>query len=195
MAAMTLGLESTMTTTLSSGLPIRSISPRASNRRRRSSRRTIPKSPTWETRADVANEIAVGQKIVEGKALAIEKMLPFFPVDLAIVNRHGTIKAWLEVKCRKTPRSQFKTIILQWTKLSAIEQLRRETGIPAYWAVQWTDEIGVMQFDGSVKHTKIVLKPGGVQNRGGPDDMEPLAEIPTSHFKTVWRGDVRQARV
>jgi hypothetical protein len=132
-----------------------------------------------ETPADLANEEraikrAAGVLHCDG----FRKLAPLYPIDFAL-ERKGRLAFWAEVKSRTKARRAFPDYILSVAKLGALLDLQRTTGIPAVLVVGWTDCLGILHFPCAEQFVAV----GGRTDRGGANDIEPLAHFPIEAFR------------
>jgi hypothetical protein len=91
----------------------------------------------------------------------------------------GGSKCVVEVKVRRNERSRYPTYMLSKMKYDTLCSVT-EQGADALLAVQWTDQLGVIQLP--AEHT---VSTGGRYDRNDPRDVEQVVLIPVKKFKRV----------
>jgi hypothetical protein len=134
--------------------------------------------PKYESAADRGNQHYVLSKL--GRAFGLEAEVPteeyaFYDGLFSFEDR----KCVVEIKVRKNERSRYPTYMLSKRKYDSLCGLTSQN-IDALLAVQWTDQLGVIQLP--AEHT---ISTGGRYDRGDPMDVEQVVLIPVTKFKRV----------
>ena len=134
--------------------------------------------PKYESAADRGNQHYVLSKL--GRAFGLEAEVPteeyaFYDGLFSFEDR----KCVVEIKVRKNERSRYPTYMLSKRKYDSLCGLTGQN-IDALLAVQWTDQLGVIQLP--AEHT---ISTGGRYDRGDPMDVEQVVLIPVAKFKRV----------
>ena len=85
----------------------------------------------------------------------------------------------VEVKVRKNERNRYPTYMLSKMKYDTLCGMAKH-GTDALLAVQWTDQLGVIQLP-----TRHTVSTGGRYDRNDPMDVEQVVLIPVKKFKRV----------
>ncbi|MEY4785830.1 MAG: hypothetical protein RIR41_3765 [Pseudomonadota bacterium] len=134
--------------------------------------------PVYESDADRANQAGVIAKLECAFGLtATAPRDPFAPYD--VVFRRQPRPCVVEIKVRRNERGRYETYLLSEHKYNALCAIDAR-GADALLAVQWTDELGIVQVP--VEHT---VSTGGRYDRGDSRDVERVVLIPTISFNTV----------
>jgi hypothetical protein len=138
----------------------------------------MPGRPVYESDADRSNQAGVITKLERAFGLtATAPRDPFAPYDA--VFRRQPRPCVVEIKVRRNERARYETYLLSEGKYNALCAIDAR-GADALLAVQWTDELGIVQVP--VEHT---VSTGGRYDRGDSRDVERVVLIPTSSFITV----------
>lgn len=140
-----------------------------------------PVRPTYESHQDRVNEIEVATELAVLWRCEAHKMPAFYQVDWALANS-GTIRAWVEIKCRKVKRTQYPTLMLSLHKWLHGLKLQSDTGIPFILVVRWDEGIFYMRANSLMKPE---IRISGRVDRGDPQDMEPCVHIPIDQFTPI----------
>ena len=111
-------------------------------------------------------------------------------VDIAQIDKDGTISAWIEYKHRSHPINKYPSLMISTTKLIEGVILSRMTGIPFYLLVSFKSskekdpefyriEVGTKTIQGS--HIAM----GGRRDRGGISDIEPVCHLDIPAFERI----------
>jgi hypothetical protein len=132
----------------------------------------------YESETDRNNQAAVVAKLERAFELtATAPRDPFAPYDA--VFRFPHTPCVVEVKVRRNERDRYPTYMLSEAKYNALCALDAR-GANALLAVQWTDQLGVVQVP-----TKHTVSTGGRYDRGDSLDVERVVLIPTAAFIRV----------
>ena len=134
--------------------------------------------PIYETEADRANEAAVMETLFERWRCQGLRMPKLCGVDYALY-RNGRLMAWVEIKCRSNPQSQYDTYAVSEAKMLAGRALAEQTNLPFMLVVQWTDCLGWVQPE------RYEVRSGGRRDRADAQDIESMAHIPIAEFKLL----------
>ena len=138
----------------------------------------MPGRPIYESDADRSNQAGVVAKLEQAFGLpAITPKSALAPFDAAFRFTHNPCV--VEVKVRRNTRARYTTYMLSEAKYNALCAFG-DRGINALLAVQWTDQLGVVQLP--VEHT---VTTGGRYDRGDSRDVERVVLIPTDAFIRV----------
>jgi hypothetical protein len=138
----------------------------------------VPGRPIYESDADRSNQAGVVAKLEQAFGLpAITPKSALAPFDAAFRFTHNPCV--VEVKVRRNTRARYPTYMLSEAKYNALCAFG-DRGINALLAVQWTDQLGVVQLP--VEHT---VTTGGRYDRGDSRDVERVVLIPTDAFIRV----------
>jgi hypothetical protein len=134
--------------------------------------------PIYESDADRSNQAGVVAKLEQAFGLhAITPQSALAPFDAAFRFTHNPCV--VEVKVRRNTRKRYPTYMLSEAKYHALCAIDAQ-GANALLAVQWTDQLGVVQVP--VEHT---VSTGGRYDRGDSRDVERVVLIPTDVFIRV----------
>jgi len=131
--------------------------------------------PIYESDADRSNQASVVAKLE--RAFGLTATAPqdrFAPYDAVFRFTHRPCV--VEIKVRRNTRARYDTYLLSETKYNALCAVDAN----ALLAVQWTDQLGVVQLP--VEHT---VTTGGRSDRGDSRDIERVVLIPTEAFIPV----------
>ena len=128
-----------------------------------------------EQEADFIKELCIAWKC-EAKKLPIH-----YKLDFALI-REGVIRAFLETKIRSYARGYFDTYMISMAKVLAAKEYSAFAGVPSLLSVRWDDGDGFIALH-DIKDFHIGF--GGREDRGDPQDMEPVVFIPIEHFGRI----------
>jgi hypothetical protein len=131
--------------------------------------------PIYESDADRANQATVVAKLE--RAFGLTATAPrdrFAPYDAVFRFTHWPCV--VEIKVRRNTRARYDTYMLSEAKYNALCAVDGN----ALLAVQWTDQLGVVQLP--VEHT---VTTGGRADRGDSRDIERVVLIPIEAFIPV----------
>ncbi len=131
--------------------------------------------PIYESDADRANQATVVAKLE--RAFGLTATAPqdrFAPYDAVFRFTHWPCV--VEIKVRRNTRARYDTYMLSEAKYNALCAVDAN----ALLAVQWTDQLGVVQIP--VEHT---VTTGGRADRGDSRDIERVVLIPIEAFIPV----------
>jgi hypothetical protein len=131
--------------------------------------------PIYESDADRSNQAGVVAKLE--RAFGLTATAPqdrFAPYDAVFRFTHRPCV--VEIKVRRNTRARYDTYMLSEAKYNALCAVEAN----ALLAVQWTDQLGVVQLP--VEHT---VTTGGRFDRGDNRDVERVVLIPTDAFIRV----------
>lgn len=137
--------------------------------------------PMYESSQDKAHEAQVIARLCSAWKCDAQKMPVAYPVDWSL-KQGKEVKALAEIKFRN---ASYDTYIVGLRKYSDMLNLHQASGLPCLLVVCWPE--GGKRV---IKYTTITSKPtkvihGGRTDRGDSQDVEPMAEIAMSEFKTV----------
>jgi hypothetical protein len=135
----------------------------------------MPSRPIYESDADRSNQASVVAKLE--RAFGLTATAPqdrFAPYDAVFCFTHRP--CFVEIKVRRNARAKYDTYMLSAAKYDALCAVDAN----ALLAVQWTDQLGVVQLP--VEHT---VTTGGRSDRGDSRDIERVVLIPTEAFIPV----------
>ena len=137
--------------------------------------------PTYETDADLANEVEIKEILSDQWKVAFHKMPRSYNIDWLLVDADGMAKAFVELKCRSNPSTQYPTLMLSLHKWMHGKELAREINGVFLVVVRWTDGL----FYCIPQECEVTFGVGGRTDRGDDQDVEPVVHIPVSCFKQV----------
>lgn len=134
--------------------------------------------PKYESEADRGNQHYVVSKLE--RAFGLDAELPteefaHYDAMFPFSDRPCVV----EVKVRRNERNRYPTYMLSRTKYTSLCAMS-EQGVGALLAVQWTDQLGVIQLP-----TEHTVSTGGRYDRNDPMDIEQVVLIPVKKFKRV----------
>ena len=135
--------------------------------------------PKYESEGDRHNQHHVLTKLERAFGLPVEHPSEEFAFYDGVFTFGDKRKCVVEVKVRRNERRRYPTYMLSKMKYDRLCEFV-EQGVDVLLAVQWTDELGVIQIP--AKHT---VSTGGRYDRNDPMDVEQVVLIPTSKFKRV----------
>lgn len=135
--------------------------------------------PVYETQADLDRETLVIQKVADLYDCEFHKLPMRDRLDFAML-RNGEIVAFVEIKCRNCMSHTYDTIMMTMDKVLAARRLQAETGLPAYFVVDYMDRTMIMSFDCQFK-TVI----GGRRDRNDTQDMGIVALFSKDDFRLL----------
>lgn len=136
----------------------------------------------YETALDLKNETAAIRMLEFVSKRHARKLPVSYRIDFAMVDEEDHVTSWVEVKCRKNPKSKYPTFAIGITKLMAGISFEEKTGKPFVLVVQWSDFLGYVRIS-SLKGYMIAY--GGRKDRMDPADEEPMVHIPIDNFKQL----------
>lgn len=135
--------------------------------------------PKYESAGDRDNQYSVLSKLERAFGSATAHLpteeYAFYDGVFTIGGR----KCVVEVKVRKNERSRYPTYMLSKMKYDTLCSVTQQ-GADALLAVQWTDQLGVIQLP-----TEHTISTGGRYDRNDPQDVEQVVLIPIKKFKRV----------
>jgi hypothetical protein len=132
----------------------------------------------YERPEDIVAERAALDRACEVWKCTAEKLPMKYELDYLLL-REGKGVAWLEIKSRTNPRTEYPTYMIALTKIMAARRLSEASQRPSFLLVQWTDACGYIRIDSLLDFTTAV---GGRTDRGDEQDIEPVAKIPIGEF-------------
>lgn len=138
--------------------------------------------PLYETENDRRREADAVRKLLTPNDV-IHKLPIRYGVDFIIFRNEAPFKL-VEVKCRNNPRDQYPDLMISVAKIVEGIKLSELMGIPFVLVVEWSDCIGSLRIyntDG------MKVSWGGRNDRGDPQDMEPVYHINTAWFATNFK--------
>lgn len=137
--------------------------------------------PVYETAHDRARETGVSEALALAWRCEVHKLPRLYACDFAVM-RDNVVQAWLEIKVRNASYSTYLLSLHKWIK--GVE-LSEATGKPFLLVVSWpVDGERVICYRPLVREPVHVVL-GGRKDRGDPNDVEPMVEIPMSGFRTI----------
>ena len=142
----------------------------------------------YETNADLNNERAVADIIERQWNCKCMKLSYKDKLDFAVV-REGSIKAWIEVKCRNIKKQlegdfgyPYERYMISMSKINAGIRLAKETDKPFFLVVKFDNGI----FYYKPKKEELDLEWGGRwKTQRDAEDMEPVYKFKSSLFKEI----------
>jgi hypothetical protein len=136
----------------------------------------------YEKPEDIVAERTVLDRACEGWRCTAKKLPIKYELDYLLL-REGKGVAWLEIKSRTNPRTEYPTYMIALTKIMAARRLSEASQLRSFLLVQWSDYCGYVRLD-SLLDFRVAV--GGRTDRGDPDDIEPVALIPIMDFARLW---------
>lgn len=136
----------------------------------------------YESEADLFNERSVFETISKAWGGECIKLKPYFVADAALCDG-DRVRAFIEVKCRRTTMRKYSTYFISLHKLTELSLLSSYSGVPSIIVVKWRDAIGWWSVDESLEGCDIIM--GGTTKRNDSQDMEPVALIPLTQFEMI----------
>lgn len=137
--------------------------------------------PLYETHIDVKNELAVINTVAVLARMEAVKLPIRYSVDFALI-KDKSIRAWIEVKCRKNQQAAYSTLMISAAKLMDGVNLATQSGRPFFLIVRWTDKLGRLKINDLTNYN---LGFGGRKDRSDAQDLEPVYEIPIKQFEII----------
>lgn len=131
----------------------------------------------YESKADLIRESGVAASLSSAWECTSHKLPVQYRVDFAMLVG-GSVKAWLEVKCRNR---YYDEMILSAAKFTAGQQLAMATDKPFVVAFGINDQIYWRNCTGDKPEIYI----GGRTDRGDSQDIEPVVMLPLQYFHTL----------
>ena len=132
----------------------------------------------YETEAHLLAERKVADELEFDWKCVCQKLSYKLMVDFAIC-RDKHIKGWVEVKTRKISSTQLPQYMISMHKMNYAFNLSKDTGLPFFLVVQFTDGIYYYKYNGE-KHS---LKWGGrFKTQRDDQDLEPCYYIDMKLF-------------
>lgn len=135
--------------------------------------------PKYESEADRGNQHYVLSKLERAFGIPAERPTEEFASYDGVFTFNKGRKCVVEVKVRRNERRRYPTYMLSKMKYDILCEFAAQ-GADALLAVQWTDELGVIQIP--AEHS---VSTGGRYDRNDPMDVEQVVLIPTRKFKRV----------
>lgn len=130
----------------------------------------------YENSQTLSVEEATMDAVCKAWNLGRRKLPISYRIDWAVTDRNEPV-AWAECKRRYNPHDQYPTLILSLAKYMHGMELAERTGLPF---------LIIVEFDDGIRFCKHEVMPpivwGGRSDRGDPQDMEPMVDIPMSKF-------------
>lgn len=138
--------------------------------------------PSYETKNDRDHEEEVIGKLMTAWGCGASRAPRKYAVDWAL-ERGGQVYAMAEVKYRS---KSYPTYIMSLSKFVTMCIHSTTSGLPYLLIVSWPEGgkrvIRYTRIDRKA-HTGVIL--GGRKDRGDPDDIEPMVEIPIEKFSLL----------
>ena len=137
--------------------------------------------PIYETNSDLAHEAEIGEALSKAWKVSLNKMPRAYNIDWMLTNSEGKAKAFVELKSRSNPSTQYPTLLLSLHKWMHGKAMAKEIDGPFLVVVKWTDGLYYHR-QGDCAVTYGV---GGRTDRGDVQDIEPVVHIPVASFKQI----------
>jgi hypothetical protein len=137
--------------------------------------------PIYETDGDLEKEREIGRTLSRAWKATLHKLPRAYNVDWMLVNAQGQAKAFVELKSRSNPSTQYPTLMLSLHKWMHGKAMAKEIGGVFLVVVRWTDGLYYHR-QGDCEVTYGI---GGRTDRGDDQDVEPVVHIPTKEFKRI----------
>lgn len=135
--------------------------------------------PKYESDADRGNQHYVLTKLERAFGIPAERPTDEFASYDGMFTFPKGRKCAVEVKVRRNERGRYPTYMLSKMKYDILCGFA-EQGADALLAVQWTDQLGVIQLPAEHR-----VSTGGRYDRNDPMDVEQVVLIPTHKFIRV----------
>lgn len=130
---------------------------------------------------DRAHEQAVKQRLEQAWNCSIHFFGPAQPID-GYAAREAGVVAWFELKCRNVPKDKYPTIYLSFRKWRDLVLTELHTDCPSIFVVDFSDALCYCNIrDVDARNIRIL----GRNDRGAPNDLEPIIEVPISSLKQI----------
>lgn len=137
--------------------------------------------PIYETATDISREAGIAASLAACWDCRFQKMPKFYGVDFAAL-RKGEITAWFEIKHRFASYPSYRLSLHKWMRGIELSEI---TGKPAFIVVSWPVDGKREVIYRAINRDPVKVVLGGRKDRGDPDDIEPMVEIPVGEFKRV----------
>jgi hypothetical protein len=134
----------------------------------------------YESSHDLDQEQSVASVLSKAWNCEFHKLPISYHVDWMLM-REGKGVAFAELKSRKVPSTQYKTLMLSLSKWIKGNDLRRATTLPFLIIAKFTD--GIFYLDSYSADVDFGI--GGRTDRGDSQDIEPVVYMEIQHFKKV----------
>lgn len=136
----------------------------------------------YDTTEANAKERALVERVVPKWGVIAEKNPEFHKLDYSLTRRkRGSIIGFIEAKCRDCHHETYDTFFISLAKYMAACEMTKFTGVPVFILVEWLDQTKYVKVP--CKTTDIRMN--GREDRGNPDDYEPMIYIPITEFRSV----------
>jgi hypothetical protein len=135
--------------------------------------------PKYESEFDRGNQHYVLSKLEQAFGVPAERPIEEYAGYDGMFTFPDGRKCIVEVKVRRNERRRYPTYMLSKMKYDNLCAFAGSGG-DALLAVQWTDELGVIQLPAEHR-----VSTGGRYDRNDPMDIEQVVLIPTRKFKRV----------
>lgn len=141
--------------------------------------------PKYETDADRENEQKIVETVCRVWQCKAEKLPISYNFDYAL-SKDGKIKAFLEIKHRKTRSNEYPTYMLSMNKYIAGKRYEKHTDITPILVVRFVDGLYYCKLVDHQEMTgaRFALR-GRTVNSRDEQDAEPCLMIPMEHFKKL----------
>ena len=135
----------------------------------------------YETEQHLTNERAVADELEFDWKCRLKKVSYKLSIDFAIC-KDNFIKGWVEIKNRTISHNHSDLYMISMHKINAARQLSRETNLPFYLVIKFTD--GIYYYRD--KNERHLLKWGGrYATQRDEQDLEPCYYINMNLFKKL----------
>ena len=139
-------------------------------------------TPLHQIPSDLEAEQFVADKLGAAWDCNLHRFGKLAPIDF-YATRHERMSAVVEIKCRSHATDKFDTVYLNVRKWLALGMAQNGLGVPAIFAVQFTDELRFISW-GDVDATKFSI--AGCARRVKSDaDIEPIILVPVRSMGLV----------
>jgi len=135
----------------------------------------------YEKEEDLRREKEFAVELGEINGLRPIKLSTKWGLDVAMVDKHHNVKAWMEIKCRKNASTKYTDYMISLHKLLAAKRLEELTNRPAWLAVRFVDCDLIVRLN----KAPFVTMYGGRWDRDDWQDWEPVAKIEMIHFYSI----------
>ena len=137
---------------------------------------------TYETYSTLQNEAKIAGRIASEWECSPRKLTVPYRIDFAL-EKDGTIRAFLEVKCRNYPSTRYPTLMISVLKWETGILHTQATGLPFIIAIGFTDCIKYYRYN---SEDEVSFTWGGrTRTARDESDIEPVVHIPLALFRTL----------
>jgi Holliday junction resolvase-like predicted endonuclease len=138
----------------------------------------------YETKAHRASEARVRRVLADKWRCEVVASPDAAPYD-ALFRRGGEVSAMVEIRCRSVSWGHYRDLIISKKKVDQMHRLAHASQRPVkcLFVVAFTDAIVGL----SLEPEAYAVTKGGRTDRGDPNDVELVYQIPTDWFNLIER--------